>query len=245
MPHKEVIGLAELWLGDCREILAGVTEVSAVISDPPYEIRNKFGESDLFGFRRMQFHFDAPGVTDEIVVPAMSVALQKASAFHIFVGAEQYGALAEVARGLGFTPKPWAKAKLCPPPPMPGNWWPSAFELAMYGYRPGAYFGDASATRKNLMTFDSYRNGVKAEEKVDHPTQKWLPMLIYLVGSIVPVGGSALDPFMGSGTTGVACVQLKRRFIGIEIEPRYFDIACRRIEQAQRQGDLFRDQAAS
>lgn len=48
-----------------------------------------------------------------------------------------------------------------------------------------------------------------------------------------------LDPFMGSGTTGVACAKLGRKFIGIEIEPKYFDIACRRIEQAQRQADLF------
>ena len=48
-----------------------------------------------------------------------------------------------------------------------------------------------------------------------------------------------LDPFMGSGTTGVAAVQLGRKFIGIEIEPKYFDIACRRILEATRQKDLF------
>jgi DNA modification methylase len=50
---------------------------------------------------------------------------------------------------------------------------------------------------------------------------------------------SICDPFMGSGTTGVACARLGRRFIGIEIEPKYFDIACRRIEAAQRQPDMF------
>ena len=48
-----------------------------------------------------------------------------------------------------------------------------------------------------------------------------------------------LDPFMGSGTTGVACVKLGRKFIGIEIEPKYFDIACRRIEKAYQQPDFF------
>lgn len=240
----EKIGLATLYLGDCREILPAVGRVDAVVADPPYEIRNKFGESELNGFRRMEFHFDVPGVTDEVVIPAISLAIQRASAFHIFCGAEQYGAIAEVARRAGFTPKPWAKAKACPPPPMPGTWWPSAFELAIYGYRRGAYFGDASAKRTNLMTFDSYRNGIRQDEKVDHPTQKWLPMVAYLVKSIVPSDGAALDPFMGSGTTGVACVQSGRRFIGIEIEPRYFDIACRRIEEAQRQGDMFRDAVA-
>lgn len=53
--------------------------------------------------------------------------------------------------------------------------------------------------------------------------------------------GTILDPFMGSGTTGVACVKLGRRFIGIEIDPKYFDIACRRIEEATRQGDFLND----
>jgi site-specific DNA-methyltransferase (adenine-specific) len=52
-------------------------------------------------------------------------------------------------------------------------------------------------------------------------------------------GMTVLDPFMGSGTTGVACAKLERRFVGIELEPRYFDIACRRIEAAYRQPDMF------
>jgi DNA modification methylase len=60
-----------------------------------------------------------------------------------------------------------------------------------------------------------------------------------LIQASVAPNGIALDPFMGSGTTGVAAVQMGRDFIGIEREPKYFDIACKRIEQAQRQGDLF------
>ena len=56
---------------------------------------------------------------------------------------------------------------------------------------------------------------------------------------LVPAGGIILDPFMGSGTTGVAAIQLGRKFIGIEREPKYFDIACQRIEQAAAQGQLF------
>lgn len=55
----------------------------------------------------------------------------------------------------------------------------------------------------------------------------------------MPAGGAALDPFMGSGTTGVAAVKLGRKFIGIEIEPKYFDIACRRISEALKQPDMF------
>ena len=54
-----------------------------------------------------------------------------------------------------------------------------------------------------------------------------------------PYNKTILDPFMGSGTTGVACVKLGRKFIGIEIDEKYFDIACKRIEQAYAQPDLF------
>ena len=72
----------------------------------------------------------------------------------------------------------------------------------------------------------------------EHPTQKPVVVMEWCLG-FFPDARTILDPFMGSGTTGVACARLGRRFIGIEIEPRYFDIACRRIEQAQRQADLF------
>jgi site-specific DNA-methyltransferase (adenine-specific)/modification methylase len=75
-----------------------------------------------------------------------------------------------------------------------------------------------------------------------HPTQKPVALMRWCIEQAkVPPGGTILDPYMGSGSTGVAAVQMRHPFIGIEIEPRYFDIACRRIEQAQRQGDLLRD----
>lgn len=65
-----------------------------------------------------------------------------------------------------------------------------------------------------------------------------------IVADFTNQGDLILDPFMGSGTTGVAAVQMARNFIGIECVPAYFDIACRRIEDAQRQGDLFVGNAA-
>ncbi len=235
MNNPVLIGNATLHLGDCLEILPTLPKADAVITDPPYGIKAKFGESKLYGTRKMQFHFDTDSVTEEVVIPALSLAFLLVKSFHLFLDPEQFSGIAKVARALGFTPKPFAKIKACPPPPMPGNWWPSGFELAMYGYRSGAYFGDQSAKRVNLITADAYRHGIRANEKVDHPTQKWLPMINYLVQSIVPIGGTALDPFMGSGTTGVACVTSGRKFIGCEIDPAYFDIACRRIEKAQQQ----------
>jgi site-specific DNA-methyltransferase (adenine-specific) len=75
-------------------------------------------------------------------------------------------------------------------------------------------------------------------EEKEHPTQKPLPVMLWCVQQAAGAS-TIMDPFMGSGTTGVACMDLDRSFIGIEREPKYFDIACRRIEDAQRQGRMF------
>jgi len=74
--------------------------------------------------------------------------------------------------------------------------------------------------------------------KIDHPCAKPLPMMLWLVQRASLAGMTVLDPFMGSGTTGVACVKLGRAFIGIDIERQYFDLACQRIEEACAQGDM-------
>lgn len=78
--------------------------------------------------------------------------------------------------------------------------------------------------------------GLTGIEASGHPTEKNVRLMMDLSKR---TSGTILDPFMGSGTTGVACVKLGRKFIGIEIEPRYFDISCRRIEQAYAQPDMF------
>lgn len=83
-----------------------------------------------------------------------------------------------------------------------------------------------------------------AAECVDHPTQKPLSLTAELVETISDAGDHICDPFMGSGTTGVAAVRMGRRFTGIEIEPKYFDIACRRIGDALKQADLFIEKPA-
>ena len=79
----------------------------------------------------------------------------------------------------------------------------------------------------------------KLERECVHPTQKPIALMRHIVKVSSRQGSTVLDPFMGSGTTGVACARLGRKFIGIEIEPKYFDIACKRIEDAYRQGDMF------
>lgn len=75
-------------------------------------------------------------------------------------------------------------------------------------------------------------------EEKNHPTQKPLPIMHWCIEQAGDVE-TILDPFMGSGTTGVAAIQMGRKFIGIEREPKYFEIACKRIEQAAAQGQLF------
>lgn len=82
-----------------------------------------------------------------------------------------------------------------------------------------------------------YRQSVLSYEK-SHPTQKPDALMAWCIKQ-APCADSVLDPFMGSGTTGVACIQLGRKFTGIERERKYFDIACERISRAQAQGQMF------
>jgi DNA modification methylase len=84
----------------------------------------------------------------------------------------------------------------------------------------------------------NYSHGELASEGKLHPTQKPLPLMEWCLG-FLPDAQTILDPFMGSGTTGVACMNLGRKFIGNVIERKYFDIACERIDAAQRQVRLF------
>lgn len=90
---------------------------------------------------------------------------------------------------------------------------------------------------KSILRFS---NGDRTREEIgDHPTQKPVALYGYLINTYTNAGDTVLDLAMGSGTTGVACMKLGRRFIGIEKEPKYFEIAQRRIEQAAAQPALF------
>jgi len=102
----------------------------------------------------------------------------------------------------------------------------------------GGDFSDGELAWTSLdMALRSYRQCNKMGGK-EHPTQKPVELMQWCLG-FLPDAQTILDPFAGSGTTGVACVNLGRSFIGIEREPSYFDIACRRIEEAYRQPRLF------
>ena len=234
-----------LYHADCRDVIGDLESGFVIVTDPPYGIVNSFGTMgtlDAIGYkgtRTMQFEWDRGGAVTPDVADALGSAFCLANAFHTFCGPEQYGLIAKRARDAGLTPKPWAWVKDCHPPAGKGNWWPSGFELAMYGYRSGAWFGDTDTKRCNVYRSDTYRHGIRAHEKVDHPTQKWLPMIAHIVGSIVPPNGTAFDPFMGSGTTAVAAFVHGRTFVGIERERKYFDVAVERIKQQTSNGELF------
>ena len=235
-PYYDEDGVT-IYHGDCREVLPSLSiDRGALVMDPPYGIRENWGTNSApKGTRTMQFDWDKHPDIDRIVSDGFHAALTHVNSFHCFCGPEQYGFLADKARMQGFIPKPWAWVKKHHPPPAPSNWWPSAFELAMYGYSKNvsAYFLDTNPYRKNVYVGDTYRHGIRAQEKVDHPTQKWLPMIQYIVSCIVPPGGVALDPFMGSGTTLVAARAIGRRAIGIEVEERYCEIAAQRLAQRE------------
>lgn len=98
------------------------------------------------------------------------------------------------------------------------------------------FCADGRKRASRILPYCVISPGLTGIEASGHPTEKHYGLMRELVNR---TSGTVLDPFMGSGTTGVACAKLGRKFIGVEIKPEYFEIACRRIEDAYRQRDLF------
>ncbi len=123
------------------------------------------------------------------------------------------------------------------------------YKWVISGYKPGAMTNGAIGLNKwqaAVIGGDCKRSGYDAfqfhqgnEGLFGHSCQKPLLYMERLIIMTTHDTDTILDPFMGSGTTGVACAKLGRKFIGIEIEPKYFDIACKRIKDAYAQQDMF------
>lgn len=210
MPDKVVIGNAELWLGDCRDILPTLPKVDAVITDPPYGI-NKDGQKETTGGHGGRKEYEFLG-WDSVRPDAEVFRLILAAAEkHVIWGGNYFADLLP-ATGKWFV---WDKGQRIDQ---------SDGELA-WTHDSGA-LRICTMNRVELMT-----------DGAEHPTQKPVRLMEWCIDQI-KAKGAVLDPFMGSGSTGVACMRLQLPFIGIEREPKYFDIACRRIEDAQRQGRL-------
>lgn len=226
------IGDATLYHGDCLEILPTLPKVDAVITDPPYGISwvKPFIDNSARGKPNSRKHDGIRGDADCFMRDAV---LGWHDGRAIVFGSFQAPFPPDTRQVLI-----WHK---------PGD---SGLFGAVAGYRrdvePVFLCGDWSAepvTRSSVVRGKAFFRGHAAEETGSHPHAKPVDLLARLINPVK--AGVILDPFMGSGTTGVAAVQMGRDFIGIEREPKYFDIACRRIDEAQRQGDLFIDRAAS
>ena len=132
-------------------------------------------------------------------------------------------------------PKPvWTLAWITPAGSGSGPWGFSCWQpILCYGKDPYLQTGKGRSRDIIEHTESSEENG--------HPCPKPLRFMQRLLNRVTLKDELILDPFMGSGTTGVACVKLNRKFIGIEIEPTYFDIACKRLEKALKEPNLFQE----
>jgi DNA modification methylase len=228
----ERIGLATLYLGDCREIAPTLERSAAVISDPPYGMANNTRGSRFSGGGRVpgRGRDYAPIIGDDQPFdPSPWIAAADAV---VLFGSNHFGQRLPIGTTLV-----WIKKG----EHLFGSFLSDA-ELAWMKGGHGVYCLPVPWSPP-ARAMDA--GGDPALPVGIHPTQKPTPLMRWCIERAkVPAGGTILDPYMGSGTTGVAAVQMRHPFVGIEIDPTYFDTACRRIEQAQRQGDLFRDEVA-
>jgi DNA modification methylase len=217
LSRVETIGDATLYLGDCREILPTLGGFDAVVTDPPYGIGWKRGVNHA---RNSKAH---KGIANDGDTSARDGLLEMVTAPAVVFGSFYAPYPARVKQILV-----WHK-----PPD-------SGLVGSVTGFRRDAepifLIGDwpvRTVERSSVLRTLRGQAGITTE--TGHPHTKPVELMGDLVGLVT--GDVILDPFMGSGTTGVAAVKLGRKFIGIEIEPQYFDIACKRIEEASR--DLF------
>ena len=204
-----------LYLGDCMDILPGLPKHDALVADPPYGINEAAGKNKSRGNLAMSKDY---GNEPWDVAPAHDAV--------------------ELARTL-------ARYSVI----FGGNYYhlpPASCWLIWNKLNGASDFADCEMAWTNLdkavRKIDYLWNGMlraNGEPRGDHPTQKPIGVMKWCIGHLPASAMTILDPFMGSGSTGVAAVQMGRRFTGIEISERYFDIACKRIEDALSRPDMF------
>jgi site-specific DNA-methyltransferase (adenine-specific) len=212
MVEPVIIGNATLYLGDCRDVLPTLGRDVVIVSDPPYGM----GWKTPVSTKRPKSGWSVVG-DDAPFDPSPLLSFPC-----ILWGANHYASrLTDSAGWLVWD-------KRCG---MPSND-QSDCEMAFCNFG-----GSARMFRKTWNGGGSLlaENG---PDRAIHPTQKPVTLMRWCLG-FVPEGKTVVDPYMGSGSTGVAAIQMGRDFIGIEIDPEHFATACRRIEEAQKQSDLF------
>ena len=216
MAEKVVIGNAELWHGDALEVLPLLPAVDAVITDPPFNAGKAIANDNLDPKAWRAF------------CNRLALALWTNGAPNVLVetGKDDATMRQELER-----------------------WLPYRYAVALNytnSMRNGAvgfanfglvyWFGEGKCHERYMDRLDAAL--ISTKDEFTHPTPKMVRHYARLVAMFSPKGGTVLDPFAGSGTTGVAAVQSGRRFIGIELAREHFDTACERIERAQAQGTL-------
>ena len=233
----ETIGDATLYLGDCLNIIASLGRLDHVICDPPYE--KEAHRKDRQVQRRdglVAGALDFGQINEETRANvAFGCANHCDGWFIAFCQAEGVAPWRDSIEAAGAKYKTsmiWVK-----PDGMP----------QFNGQGPGMGYESLVAAwcgKGHSRWNGGGRHGVfiypKGEGvKPQHQTQKPIRLMVEIVRLFTNEGDVVLDPFMGSGTTGVVCAKLGRKFIGIELEPKYFDIACERIQKAYDQPDMF------
>ncbi len=239
MNSPVIIGNAELHLGDCRDIMPTLGRVDAVVTDHPYLLESGGKNTSIVGgkFSRETYNNGGAIIPVDIepseFMPLLAAVLQQGHAYFM-VNNRHVSKTQLAAENAGFrfhNLLVWDK-KTC----TPNRWYMKNCEFTLFMFRGRGKLINHCGSRQLI----SCMNVMNAE----HETQKPVPLMEHYIGNSTERGQLILDPFMGSGTTGVAAVQMGRKFIGIEREAKYFDIACKRIEDAQRQGDMFIGAAA-
>jgi len=238
---QETIGNATLYLGDCRDILPTLGKVDHIITDPPYSERTHERHDENSATRRDGADAKELGYSalteDEATKLAGTFSLATDGWIVWLTDAELAPIIRSTFDGTSRTTFP----------PLP--FYQAGRSVRLAGDGPSSWTDWIVVSRtKALSKWGTLRGGYIAGEGWNDKARmggKPTRLMQLIVSDYSRPNEVVCDPFMGAGTTGVACAKERRAFIGIEIDPAAFDIACKRIEQAQRQGDLFIEGAAA
>ena len=235
----EEIGACKLYLGDCRELLPLLPKVDHVITDPPFDVEahhpaRRARSGGLHQNMPLDF---APLDCETRAAVTAAVAKGCQGWFVAFCQTEQVAGWRDdiEAAGLKYkTPMIWVKPDAVPK--LNGQGPAIGYESMVTAWCGPGYAKWNGGGKRGVFT---YMTNPSDRVPGRHMTEKPILLMADLIGLFTNPGQIVCDPFMGSGTTGVACVRHGRRFIGIEVDPKHFETACRRIEAATKQPDLF------
>ena len=235
--REEIIGDCRLLLGDCREILPGLGRVNHIISDPPYEeeLHKAVGKIRRNDGVLMPTSLGFDGINlirDEISGLCVSASEGWVLLFTLAEGVREWRDGLQKFGAKYDTCLAWIK-----PDAMPrfnGQGAARGFECAVTAWCGTGYRSWNGGGKRGVFT-----HCVNTDRQGEHPTEKPIPLMLELVELYTNQGETVLDPFCGSGSTGVACAKRNRKFIGIEQNEKWFDLACKRIRQAYAQPDMF------